>query len=532
MASVFKRSTKKGTPYTIQYVDEDGQRKTVKGFTDKALSEQLAAKLEAEARMRRSGLVDPTAERIAEHAKTPFDNHIEAFKKAIVHNSARYKHNIIAQVTRIKELAQLESLSQVTPEKIQNALNELLKSPKFGRKTYNHYLSSFNTFCNWCCDNNRLTRNPIGILKPLNVEVDVRRKRRALTGSELTSLVKSAKESKKRVQHYSGDLRSKLYLFAYFTGLRRSELGSLRTESFDLEREPYTLKVEASCSKHRREDTLPIHPELLVLLREWLPLLKPREHLFPKLGARKTWLMIKHDLEKAGIPYKTAEGYADFHASGRHTYITELLRNGASLPEAKELARHSDIKTTLRYTHIGLDDQAKAVKVLPSPKAKETNGSPKPPDSEGTLTAEEEGGSTPDGASAANALHLGCRQGRFVSLSGPKAKATKTQKPLKNKGNDTLCHSLSQIEKIGVIGFEPTTLWSQTRCASQTALHPALQEASFRSIPSDVRIFTRPLFCSLGHFSFFSILNPLFASLLSLSPVTLTITDHPATAPS
>jgi hypothetical protein len=29
-----------------------------------------------------------------------------------------------------------------------------------------------------------------------------------------------------------------------------------------------------------------------------------------------------------------------------------------------------------------------------------------------------------------------------------------------------------QAKKIGVIGFEPTTLWSQTRCASQTALHP------------------------------------------------------------
>jgi hypothetical protein len=40
------------------------------------------------------------------------------------------------------------------------------------------------------------------------------------------------------------------------------------------------------------------------------------------------------------------------------------------LPEAKELARHSDIKTTLRYTHIGLDDQAEAVRALPKPKEK------------------------------------------------------------------------------------------------------------------------------------------------------------------
>ncbi len=28
------------------------------------------------------------------------------------------------------------------------------------------------------------------------------------------------------------------------------------------------------------------------------------------------------------------------------------------------------------------------------------------------------------------------------------------------------------VEEIGAEGFEPPTLWSQTRCASQTALYP------------------------------------------------------------
>ena len=33
--------------------------------------------------------------------------------------------------------------------------------------------------------------------------------------------------------------------------------------------------------------------------------------------------MVKKDLERVGIPYKTEEGVADFHAAGRHTHITE-----------------------------------------------------------------------------------------------------------------------------------------------------------------------------------------------------------------
>ena len=90
--------------------------------------------------------------------------------------------------------------------------------------------------------------------------------------------------------------------------------------------------------------------------------------LFPNLDRKKTWLMVKKDLEVAGIPYTIPEGTADFHAAGRHTYITELLRNGATVVEARELARHTDVRQTMKYAHIGLHDQAKALSGLPLPK--------------------------------------------------------------------------------------------------------------------------------------------------------------------
>ena len=84
--------------------------------------------------------------------------------------------------------------------------------------------------------------------------------------------------------------------------------------------------------------------------------------------------MVKKDLERVGIPYETQEGVADFHAAGRHTYITELLRNGASLPEAKELARHSDVTMTMKYAHIGMEDRARALKRLPTPRQRIGSG--------------------------------------------------------------------------------------------------------------------------------------------------------------
>jgi integrase len=125
-----------------------------------------------------------------------------------------------------------------------------------------------------------------------------------------------------------------------------------------------TVTVEAAFSKHRRRDVIPRHPELVTMLTQWLKDYEPAKVLSPKLAKRRFWFMVKRDLERVGIEYETPEGIADFHAAGRHTHITELPRDGASLPEAKQLARHSDTKMTMRYTHIGIADQAKALKQL------------------------------------------------------------------------------------------------------------------------------------------------------------------------
>ena len=61
------------------------------------------------------------------------------------------------------------------------------------------------------------------------------------------------------------------------------------------------------------------------------------------------------------------EGIADFHAAGRHSHITGLIRSGASIMEAKELARHADIRQTTKYTHIGMEDRAEGLATLHEP---------------------------------------------------------------------------------------------------------------------------------------------------------------------
>ncbi|MBL8827913.1 MAG: site-specific integrase [Planctomycetaceae bacterium] len=369
MASIFKRRKGKHEPYTIQYTDHAGKRRTSVGYTDKGLTEQLAAKLETDARLRRTGMVDTEQERLAQSRQSPLESHLQAYEVSQSDNSPAHVSLTMNRIRAIVAGAGFAKLDDIRPEPIQACLRGMKQKADFSHRTYNHYLQAIKSFCNWCVATERLVSNPLRGVAYLNAEVDIRHPRRALTPAEFDRLLTAARESRKNVQTYSPEARCRIYLFACLTGLRKQEMASLTASSFGLDDSPPTVTVAAAISKHRRKDVLPLHPELVSQLRQWLKGLKPDDKLFPSLGKKQLSLMIQKDLKRAGIPYRTAEGIADFHAAGRHTYITQLLRSGATLPEAKELARHTDVRMTMRYTHIGIGDQARAVGNLPMPGA-------------------------------------------------------------------------------------------------------------------------------------------------------------------
>ena len=106
-------------------------------------------------------------------------------------------------------------------------------------------------------------------------------------------------------------------------------MGSLTPRSFYFGMDGSTVTIEAACSKHRRQDTIPLRAEIVENLRPWIESLGLDEKLFPNFETKQTWKMVRKDLERAGIAYETTEGIADFHAAGRASHITEMLRSGA-----------------------------------------------------------------------------------------------------------------------------------------------------------------------------------------------------------
>jgi site-specific recombinase XerD len=377
MASVFKKSRDKGKknkPWWIEYTDADGERAYSKGFTDKGLTEQLAAKLENEVMLRKRGMIDPAQERLLAIKQEPLEEHLAAFERSMDNTTLKHRKLTMTRVRKLVEGGGFATIGELDAEPVEEALKAIRNEDDLGARTYNHYLQAIDEFGKWLVATRRIPFNPVAGIERLNSATDVRHKRRALSPEEVTQLVESARSSGQDIQGYTGEQRARAYLTSFFTGLRRQELASLTPRSFKLDGVQPILKVDAACSKHRREDTLPVHPELVLLLRQWIAGMDADELLFPKLERKKTWLMVKKDLERVGIPYETAEGIADFHAAGRHSHITGLLRNGATLVQARELARHADVRMTMKYIHIGLDDQAAALAGLPAPYPSKIDG--------------------------------------------------------------------------------------------------------------------------------------------------------------
>lgn len=123
--------------------------------------------------------------------------------------------------------------------------------------------------------------------------------------------------------------------------------------------------MRPSIAKNRKEATQPLRPEVVDAVRAILPEhAMPFERVFAGIVPRLP--RFKKDLALAGIPFETAEGRLDFH-SLRHTFITNLSVPEVAPRVAMELARHSDLRLTMKtYTHLAREPLTAAVAILPS----------------------------------------------------------------------------------------------------------------------------------------------------------------------
>ena len=249
-----------------------------------------------------------------------------------------------------------------------------------GASTSNAYRKAVVTFCNWAESKKYLRYNPFKTIPVQREDLDVRRERRALTGEEIGKLLKAAQERplfrKKRADDYikqkairKGLERKLIYATLLYTGLRKNELASITFGQVFLDDKIPHIFLKAPNAKSRKAAKLPLHPELIVQLKEWVTLrekegtVSPQDNLFRITSSLNQ--ILTADLAFAGIEKRDAlDRTIDVH-SLRHTHATILVEQGVPITVVQKAMRHADIRQTLRYTHTELENVSDGIGKLP-----------------------------------------------------------------------------------------------------------------------------------------------------------------------
>ena len=164
--------------------------------------------------------------------------------------------------------------------------------------------------------------------------------------------------SQDKMQHLLDDVEmdpteSLIIQLFYFTGIRLSELISLKVTSVDFYRQQ--IKV---LGKRNKERIIPITAELTGLVKQYIEAHQLKkltdEYLFTTKSGKKLYPRYVYDLVKRNLNLVSTLQKKSPHVL-RHTFATHLLNAGADLNAIKELLGHANLAATQVYTHNSIE---------------------------------------------------------------------------------------------------------------------------------------------------------------------------------
>lgn len=198
---------------------------------------------------------------------------------------------------------------------------------------------------NLCVENEKIIKNPCASVKHLREE---NYKIRYLTKDEekrLFSVLDSEYTHLKPI-----------IITALQTGMRKAEIFNLKWSQIDFKKG----FIEVLKSKSGKARKIPISKKLDAVLKTQL-VYQTNEYVFINPATNKPYVDIKRAfsniLKKAEI-----ENFR-FH-DFRHTVATRLVESGNDLVVVKDILGHSDIATTMRYSHPVPENKKIAIECL------------------------------------------------------------------------------------------------------------------------------------------------------------------------
>jgi len=206
-------------------------------------------------------------------------------------------------------------------------------------------IAALRAFCRWAEEEKYL---PANVAESLSLPRRWQRLPKALSDEEMERLLRAPEPATPASLCDQAALE-----LAYGSGLRLSELASLRLEQLHLE--AGFLNV---IGKGNKERVVPVGRKAVAAVQGYLSagrpkLVTPRSPATVLLTRRGTpfsrvalWLRIKARVRHSGVERNVTPHML------RHSFATHLLEHGADLRVIQELLGHANISTTELYTHV------------------------------------------------------------------------------------------------------------------------------------------------------------------------------------
>ena len=362
--SIREREGKKGITYQVYfpYKNELGisciYRKG--GFNTK--KEAKAHETLLKAQIAKNGYLNQDCELKLDHV---FKDYFDTFKKRKV-SKATIQHYENIYKNHIKQALGHYKIIKLKYPTLQKYFNECSNLSKGLQENIKKVLNNVFKYACKCC---YIENNPVSLVDLTGIEPT--EKKKTITYQELEMIIETTKnrDCKDSFRNYS--IVISLYI-GYYSGLRLCETLALEKSDFDfinneihitkqldcIGKQTKVLKTTNKLKTNSSSAVIPLAEPLKEILVKWFNK-NPYNHVICDIEGNYIHdSFIKTTLKQIS---KKTNIYFHFHML-RHTFISNLANNGVEPQIAKELARHSDIATTMNiYTHVNEDKQKQAI---------------------------------------------------------------------------------------------------------------------------------------------------------------------------
>lgn len=387
MATVYKRGGKKNRHgyYYGQWFDHQGKRRTKCTFTtDKAAAERIAQKHEADAALRREGVIDVAAETVGKQSRISIEAHLVDYRAKFdaAGRSDQYIRETFNYIRAICKACNFNVAADIEVVGVQK-FAQTLKEGGLSARTIQAHLRAIKGFTKWLAAHEKLPRDPLVTVKLPNPKSDRRLERRILLTDEWRRLEAVAEAGGVRFG-MSGEARAILYATAIQSGLRAGELRSLTPGKICLTSTKPYIRCKSMATKNGKDARQFIDDRLAARLGSYVARRSAGSVVFDLPDETDMAQMLREDLARARqawleeanegseerrrreesdfLAVKNHEGETlDFH-SLRHTCGAWLAMTGAHPKVVQTVMRHSTITLTMdTYGHLFPSTEADAV---------------------------------------------------------------------------------------------------------------------------------------------------------------------------